>query len=72
VTIPLHLGSWLGITPSLTVRSTRYGGQLAGATYSAEPFVRTTEELSVDVRPPTVERVWNTDGTKWEHTIEPE
>jgi len=72
VTIPLHLGSWLGITPSLTVRSTRYGGQLAGDTFSAEPFVRTTEELSVDVRPPTVERVWNTDGTKWEHTIEPE
>jgi LPS-assembly protein len=71
VTIPLHLGSWLGITPSLTVRATRYGGQLAGNAYSGAPFLRTTEEFSVDLRPPALERVWNLNGVKWEHTIEP-
>jgi LPS-assembly protein len=72
VTVPLHLGSWLGVTPSLTVRSTRYGGQVEGNTYSGTPFVRNTEELSVDARPPALERVWSGDGAKWEHTIEPE
>jgi LPS-assembly protein len=66
------------------VRSTRYGGQLqdelpAGEPLALptqvcvdEPFVRTTEEFSLDIRPPALERTWTDGGTQWRHTIEPE
>ena len=32
VTIPLHFGEWLDVTPSFTFRSTYYGGQLRNGT----------------------------------------
>jgi LPS-assembly protein len=73
VTMPVHLGAWLNVTPTFTLRSTRYGGQLQNGAFDAQPFVRTTEELSLDVRPPALERVWNSgDDVKWMHSIEPE
>jgi LPS-assembly protein len=72
VTIPLHWHNWLGITPAFTVRSTRYGGQLVDNQYSSESFVRTTEEFSLDIRPPSLERTWTDGDVIWKHTIEPE
>jgi LPS-assembly protein len=72
VTIPLHLGNWLDITPTFTLRSTYYGGQANGSTFVDRGFFRTTEELSVDLRPPSFDRVWEKSGTKWKHTIEPD
>jgi LPS-assembly protein len=73
VTMPLHWGPWLSVTPSFTLRSTRYGAQLSPTgTLLNEAFIRTTEEFSVDLRPPTLERVWHSWGAKWKHTIEPE
>jgi LPS-assembly protein len=36
------------------------------------PLRITTGELFLDLRPPTLERVWDTPGGKWKHTIEPE
>ena len=73
VTIPLHWGPWLGVTPSFTLRSTSYGGQV-GPTgqYLGQSFIRTTEEFSLDIRPPSLERIWEGHGYKWKHTIEPE
>lgn len=73
VTIPLHWGPWLGVTPTFTLRSTSYGGQV-GPTgqYLGQSFIRTTEEFSLDVRPPSLERIWESHGYKWKHTIEPE
>jgi LPS-assembly protein len=75
VTIPLHFGPWLDVTPSFTFRSTYYGGQLQNGSYVGNGFFRETEEFSLDLRPPTIERVWGDtsgSGRKWKHVIEPE
>jgi LPS-assembly protein len=71
VTLPLHWGQWLNVTPSFTFRSTYYGGQLQNGAYADQGFFRNTREVSVDIRPPTIERVWG-GSTKWKHVIEPE
>jgi LPS-assembly protein len=72
VTMPLHLGPWFDMTPSFTLRSTHYGGQLQSGNFIDKGFFRTTEEVSVDIRPPTIERVWEGSDTKWKHVIEPD
>ena len=72
VTAALHWGPWLSVTPTFTLRSTRYGGQLQNSEFVDEPFVRTTAEFSLDVRPPALERTWSEGSTQWRHTIEPE
>ena len=71
VTMPLHFGTLLDVTPSFTFRSTYYGGQMQGAAFLNQGIFRNTAELSVDFRLPTIERVWNRGETKWKHTIEP-
>jgi len=71
VTVPLHWGPWLSVTPSFTLRSLRYGGQLQNGVFVNQPFVRTTEEFSLDLRPPSFDRVWDDGSTKWKHVIEP-
>ncbi len=74
VTMPFHLGPWLSVTPTFTFRSTYYGGQIQNGSFVDVGFFRNTEELSVDIRPPTLDRVWESadSGTKWKHVIEPE
>lgn len=72
VTLPLRWGSWLSVTPTFTFRSTHYGAQMVGGLYEGAGFFRNTAELGVDVRPPTLERVWNVRGTEWKHAIEPQ
>jgi LPS-assembly protein len=71
MTIPLHFGEWLDVTPSFTFRSTYYGGQLRTGTFLDQGLFRDTEELSVDIRLPVFERVWDGGETKWKHVIEP-
>ena len=34
-------------------------------------LVRTTEEFTLDIRPPAFERIWESHDFKWKHTIEP-
>jgi LPS-assembly protein len=74
VTLPFHWGPWLGVTPTFTMRSTYYGGQIQNGSFVDVGLWRETEEFSVDIRPPTIERVWgNSDSrTKWKHVIEPD
>jgi len=72
VVVPLHWGPWLGVTTSYTVRATIYGAQFINGSVVDEPLGRTTGELSIDLRPPSLARVWETRGGKWKHTIEPE
>jgi LPS-assembly protein len=72
VVVPLHFGSWLGATTSFTARATSYGGELVGGSFQDFLTHRSTEELNIDLRPPTLSRVWSTAGGKWKHTIEPE
>ena len=73
VTIPLHWGPWLGVTPNFhsTFHILRRTSSVPPANISATPFVRTTEEFSLDIRPPSLERIWEGLGYKWKHTIEP-
>ena len=72
VVVPLRWGPWIGVTTSFTARATSYGAQLVGGSLSDELSRRTTGELNVDLRPATLERVWESAGGKWKHTIEPE
>lgn len=73
ITIPLHWGPWLGVTPNFTLRSTSYGGQLTPTgQYLSNDFFRNTAEFTLDIRPPSFERIWQMAGAKWKHTIEPQ
>ena len=46
--------------------------QLVNGVLYNQPFVRTTEEFSLDLRPPSLARDWGDSATKWKHTIEPD
>ena len=72
LTLPLHWGPWLNVTPSFTVRSTHYGGQMANGSFASQGFFRNTAEAIVDVRPPALVREWSTGNVTWRHAIEPE
>ena len=71
VTIPLRWGPWLGVTNSFTLRTTRYGSQLLGGSVVSDSVRRTTAELTTDIRPPALGRIWEGDGVSWKHTVEP-
>jgi len=74
-TIPLHLGPWLGLTATGAFRSTRFGASLdSTGALSEEAIVRNTGEFTLEVRPPSLEKVFSfgKSDTKWKHTIEPE
>ena len=71
VTLPFHFGPWLNAAANFTFRSTYYGGQLINGNYAAQAIFRNTEEFSLDMRLPVLERIWDKGATKWKHTIEP-
>src|ERR1700685_2087388 len=72
VAMPLHFGPWLDLTPTFTLRSTYYGAQVDNGSFVDRGFFRTAEEFSMDIRPPSFDRVWGQSGTKWKHVIEPD
>ena len=72
VTIPLHWGPWLGLTPTFLLRNTRYGSQMVTGVPVNTPLIRNTAEISVDLRPPTLAGIWERAGAKWRHSIEPD
>ena len=72
VTVPLRWGPWLGVTPTFTLRTTRYGSQLLSGTVVGDSIRRTTAEATVDIRPPALARLWERPASKWKHTIEPQ
>ncbi|MFZ0819263.1 MAG: LPS assembly protein LptD [Candidatus Acidiferrales bacterium] len=72
ITIPLHWGAWLGVTTTAALRITRYGAQVEDGGIVDNPFVRTTGELTLDVRLPSLERTWDHGDSKWKHSIEPD
>jgi LPS-assembly protein len=74
VTVPMHLGDWLGITSTAAFRTTRYGASLTPAgEVSNQAIVRNTGEFTVDLRPPTLERFFERPESKkrYKHSIEP-
>ncbi len=72
VTLPLHFGDWLDAAPSFTFRSTSYGGQMENGAFVNEAFFRNTEEFRLELRLPSIERVYDDGDTKWKHVIEPD
>jgi len=72
VVVPLRWGPWVGLTTSYTVRTTSYGAQMIGGSVVNNPLSRTTGELNMDLRPLSLDRVWETPAGKWKHTIDPE
>ncbi len=83
VTVPLRWGPWFGVTPTFLVRTTRYGSQLLSGTVVGDSVRRTTAELTVDLRPPSLARVWErpaeppgtrkaSPNVRWKHSIEPQ
>ena len=72
VVVPLRWGPWIGATTSYTLRATHYGvQQIPPGTVIPESLHRTTGEVRMDLRPPSLERVWEAREGKWKHTIEP-
>ena len=74
VTLPLHLGDWLGITSSATFRTTYYGDSLnANDILTGNPVTRNTGEFAVELTPPTLERYFDRPLSRhrYKHTIEP-
>jgi LPS-assembly protein len=74
VTVPLHWGPWLGVTTTAAFRSTRYGAEMLNGEVVNEAVSRNTGEITVDLRPPALERLFakKGSGAKWKHVIEPE
>jgi len=79
VTIPLHLGYWLGVTTSAAFRTTSYGDSLDSASnLSVASIKRNTGEFTLELRPPVFERFFDRTSLKrdksrhrYKHTIEP-
>jgi LPS-assembly protein len=74
VTLPLHLGDWLGITSSARFRTTYYGDSLnANDIVTGNSILRNTGEFAVELSPPTLERYFDRPQTRhrYKHTIEP-
>ncbi len=71
VTVPLHLGPWLGATTTTAFRTTRYGSELQSGVLVGEAVRRNTGEVTVDLRPPSFERVFGgpESQTKWKHVV---
>jgi LPS-assembly protein len=79
VTIPLNFGAWFGVTTSAAFRTTYYGDSFNSAgQLSGQAITRNTGELTVELRPPTLERFFdrasldkNKPRKRYKHTIEP-
>lgn len=79
VTVPLHFGDWLGVTTSAVFRTTYYGDSYnSSGALSGQSISRNTGELTLELRPPTLERFFDRTSLKkdqprkrYKHTIEP-
>jgi LPS-assembly protein len=72
VTVPLHWGPWLGVTGTYAYHVTHYGSQDVAGVLVGNSLNVSAGELTVDLRPPSLERIWDRGASKWKHTIEPD
>jgi LPS-assembly protein len=78
ISLPLLFRGW-SLRPDLTLHETYYTERLVGesganpGTAIGDPLNRPAIETSVELRPPTLERVFDKEflGRKWKHVIEP-
>jgi LPS-assembly protein len=74
VTVPIHLGMWLGVTTSATFRTAYYGSSFdENGNVVGQSLSRNTGEFTVEFSPPTLERYFDRPLTRhrYKHTIQP-
>ncbi|MEE9234629.1 MAG: LPS assembly protein LptD [Candidatus Acidoferrales bacterium] len=79
VTIPFRLGRYFGLTPTFGVRASRYSSRVVedasqpgGKRVLNQPLRRITEEVSVDLLFPSLQRIFDLGEQRYKHVIEPE
>jgi LPS-assembly protein len=72
ITLPLRWGPWVGLTTTFAARVTRYGEQESGGSALASSLVEKTAEVTVDLRPPSFDRIFGEGDSRWKHVIEPD
>jgi LPS-assembly protein len=75
VTVPVHFGPWLNVTASAAFRTAYVGSSLdATGDVTNQSVTRNDGEFTLDVRPPTLERIFQNRKSRkrYKHTIEPE
>jgi LPS-assembly protein len=72
LSLPLHFGGW-SLRPALALHESYYTQRFVNGAMADNPINRQALDASVELRPPTVERVFETEflGRKWKHVIEP-
>src|ERR1700722_3945684 len=72
ISLPLQFHGW-SLRPALTLHETYYSQRFVGGVALNDPTNRQALETSVEVRPPTVEKIFDPEflGRKWKHVIEP-
>lgn len=78
LSIPLALGRYFRLTPTFGVRASRYGARVVddpslpgGKRVLNQPLRRVTEELSVDLRFPAFQRIFERGQRRYKHVLEP-
>jgi LPS-assembly protein len=72
ISLPLHFGGW-SLRPALAVHESYYTQRFVNNLSVHDPTNRQALDASVELRPPTLERVFDKEflGRKWKHVIEP-
>jgi len=72
ISLPLHWRGWV-MRPALTLHESYYSERFDNGSIESNPANRRALEGTVDLRPPSLERIFDGDflGRKWKHVIEP-
>jgi LPS-assembly protein len=73
LSLPLQFRGW-SLRPALTLRDTYYTERFVNGRALNDPTNRQALETSVELRPPTLEKIFDNEflGRKWKHVIEPQ
>jgi LPS-assembly protein len=72
ISLPLQFHGW-SLRPALTLHETYYTERFVNGLAVDDPTNRQALETSVEVRPPALEKIFDSEflGRKWKHVIEP-
>jgi LPS-assembly protein len=72
ISFPVQFAGW-SLRPALTLHESYYTERFVGGLAVNDPTNRQAAEVSVEVRPPVLEKVFDKEflGRKWKHVIEP-
>jgi LPS-assembly protein len=72
ISVPVQFGGW-SLRPALALHETYYTQRFVNNNALGDPTNRQALEASVELRPPTLEKIFDHEflGRKWKHVIEP-